>query len=99
MVYKPYWIWPRDLWLYQQELHQVQVSYQTFHLAASSHDALVSGIYQRPNICKSITFQDSAFLSGPQKTNKSLKSVDNELYALRAEKNERSRRQYKPPGR
>ena len=31
--------------------------------------------------------------------NKRLKSLENDLYAMRAEKNERSRREYKSPGR
>ena len=52
-----------------------------------------------PDIPKQVTFQDSDLLSGLQKINKKLKSLENELYALRAEKNERSRRQYKSPGR
>ena len=68
-------------------------------MTASSHDGLTSGIYQKPDISKQVTFQDSALLSGLQKINKKLKSLDNSLYALRAERNERSRREYKSPGR
>ena len=33
-----------------------------------------------------MTFQDSALLSGLQKINKKLKSLDNDFFALRAEK-------------
>ena len=51
------------------------------------------------DIPKQVTFQDSAVLSGLQKINKKLKSLDNDSYALRVEKNERSRREYKQPGR
>ena len=40
---------------------------------ASSHDGLPSGIYQKPDISKQVTFQDSALLSGLQKINKKLK--------------------------
>ena len=68
-------------------------------MVASNHDGLNSGIYQKPDIAKQVTFQDSALLSGLQKINKKLKSLDNDLYALRAERNERSRREYKSPGR
>ena len=46
-----------------------------------------------------MTFQDSALLGGLQKFNKKLKSLDNALYTLRSERNERSRREYKSPGR
>ena len=46
-----------------------------------------------------MTFQDSALLSGLQKINKDLKSLDDDLYALGAGRNERSRREYKSPGR
>ena len=46
-----------------------------------------------------MTFQGSALLSGLQKIIKKLKSLDNDLYAMRAEKNKRSRREYKSPGR
>ena len=46
-----------------------------------------------------MTFQYSAQLSGLQDINKKLKSLDNDLYALRAERNERSRREYKSPER
>ena len=38
-------------------------------MAASSHDGLVSGIYQKPDISKQVTFEDSALLSGLQKIN------------------------------
>ena len=55
-------------------------------MVTSSHNGLASGIYQKPDIPKQVTFQDSALLSGPQKINKKLKSLDNDLYALRAEK-------------
>ena len=68
-------------------------------MVASSHDGLASGIYQKPDIPKQGTFQDSALLSGLQKINKKLESLDNDLYALRAETNERSRREYKSPGK
>ena len=68
-------------------------------MVALSHDGLASDNYQRPDILKQVTFQDSALLSGLQKINKKLKSVDNDLCALRAERNERSRREYKSPGR
>ena len=68
-------------------------------MVASNHDGLNSGIYQKPDIAKQVTFQDSALLSGLQKINKKLKSLDNDLYALRTERNERSRREYKSPGR
>ena len=68
-------------------------------IVASSHDGLASGNYQKLDIPKEATFQDSALLSGPQKINKKLKSLDNDLYALRAERNERSRREYQSPGR
>ena len=59
-----------------------------------SHNGLASGIYQKPYIPKQVTFQDSALLrlSGLQKINKKLKSLDNDLYVRTAEKNERSRR-------
>ena len=65
-------------------------------MVVSNHDGLNSGIYQKPDIAKQVTFQDSALLSGLQMINKKLKSLDNDLYALR---NERSRREYKSPGR
>ena len=68
-------------------------------MVASSHNGLASGNYQKPDIPKQVTFQDSALLSGLQKINKKLKGLDNDLYALRAERNERSRREYKSPGR
>ena len=61
-------------------------------MVATSHDVLPSGNYQKTDIPKQVTFQDSALLSGLQKINKKLSSLDNDLYALRAEKNERSRR-------
>ena len=67
-------------------------------MAASSHDGLASGIYQKPCIPKQMIFQDSALLGGLEKINKKFKSLDNDLYALRAEKNERLRREYKSPG-
>ena len=54
-------------------------------MVASSHDGLGSGIYQKPDIPKQVTFQDSALLSDLQKINKKLKSLDNDLYALRTE--------------
>ena len=68
-------------------------------MVASSYDALASGIYQKSDIPKQLTFQDSALLSGLQKINKKLKGLDNDLYALRAERKERSRRESKSPGR
>ena len=68
-------------------------------MAASSHDGLALGIFQKSVIPKQETFQDSALLSGLQKINKKLKSLDNDLYATKAEKNDRSRREYKSPGR
>ena len=55
-------------------------------MAASSHDGLASGMYQKPDIPKQVTFQDSALLGGLQKINKKLKSLDNDLHALRTEK-------------
>ena len=54
-------------------------------MAASSYDGLASDIYQKPDIPKQVTFQDSILLSGLQKINKKLKSLDNDLSALRAE--------------
>ena len=57
-------------------------------MRASSHDGLASGIYQKPDIPKQVIFQDSALMSGLQKINKRLKSLDNDLNAMRAEKNE-----------
>ena len=68
-------------------------------MVASIHDGLPSGIYQKPDISKQVTFQDSALLSGLQKINKKLKGLDNDLYAMGTERNERSRREYKSPGR
>ena len=68
-------------------------------MVASNHDGLTSGIYQKPDISKQVIFQDSALLSGLQKINKKLKSLDNDLYAMRTERNERSIREYKSPGR
>ena len=68
-------------------------------MAASSHDGLSSVMYIRPDIPKQVTIQDSALLYGLQKIIKKLKSPENDLYASRAEKNERSRRQNKSPGR
>ena len=68
-------------------------------MVASNHDGLNSGIYQKPDISKQVTFQDLALLSGLQKINKKLKSLDNDLYAMRTERNERSRREYKSLGR
>ena len=68
-------------------------------MVASNHDGLTSGSYQKPDISKQVAFQDSALLSGLQKINKILKSLDNDLYAMRAERNERSRREYNSPGR
>ena len=68
-------------------------------MAASGHDRLASGIYQEPDISKQVTFQDSALLSGLQKINKKLKSLDNDLYAMIAERSERPRREYKSPER
>ena len=47
-------------------------------MAASSHDGLASGMYQKPDIPKQVTFPDSALLSGLQKINEKLKSLDNE---------------------
>ena len=63
-------------------------------MVASNQDGLNSGIYQKPDIAKQVTFQDSALLSGLQKINKKLKSQDNDWYAMRTERNERSRREY-----
>ena len=68
-------------------------------MVASNHDGLTSGIFQKPDISKKVTFQESALLSGLQKINKMLKSLDNDLYAVRTERNERSRREYRSPGR
>ena len=39
-------------------------------MVASSHDRSVSGMYQKPDILKQVTFQDSALLSGLQKISK-----------------------------
>ena len=64
-------------------------------MAALSHDGLTSDTYQKPDIPNWVTFQDSALLSGPQKINKKLNILDNDIYASRAEKNEKSGRQYK----
>ena len=60
---------------------------------------MASGNYQKPDILKQLTFQDSALLSGLQKINKKLKSLDNDLYVLQGERNERSRGEYRSPGR
>ena len=60
---------------------------------------MVSGIYQKSDIPKQIIFQDSALQNGLQKINKKLRGLDNALYGMRAEKNERSRKEYKSPGR
>ena len=54
---------------------------------------------QKPDIPKQVTFQDSALLSGLQKINKKLKSLNKALYALRAETYDRSRIQYESPSR
>ena len=56
-------------------------------------------MYQKPDATEQVTFQDSDLLSGPKKIYKMLKSLDDDLCALKAEKNERSRRQYKSPSR
>ena len=68
-------------------------------MAASCQDVLASGMYQKPDIPKQVLFQDSALLSSLQKINKQLKSPDNDMYALRTEKNKRSRKEYKSSGR
>ena len=68
-------------------------------MAASSHDGLASGNYQKPDIPQQETFQDSALLNGLQKVNKKLKRLDNDLYPMRAEKNVRSWRECKSQGR
>ena len=68
-------------------------------MVASSHDGLPSGLYQKPDISKHVTFQDSAVLSGLQRINKKLKSLDNDLNVMRTERNERSKREYKYAGR
>ena len=68
-------------------------------MVASNHDGLASGGYQKPDTSKQVTCQDVGLLSGLQKINKKLKSLDNDLYSMRAERNERSRREYKSPGR
>ena len=57
-------------------------------MAASSHDGLDSGMYQKHHIPKQVTFQDAALLSGLQKINKKLKSFDTDLNALRAKEME-----------
>ena len=41
-------------------------------LTALSYDGLASGMYQQPDIPGQVTFQDSALLSGLQKTNKTI---------------------------
>ena len=58
-------------------------------MAALIHDGLTSGMHQNPDIPKQVTFKDAALLSGLQNTNKRLKSLNNDLYALRPVKNER----------
>ena len=68
-------------------------------MVASSHGGLASGNYQKPDIPKQVTLQDSALLSSLQKINKKLKSLNNVLHALRAERYERSMGEYKSPGR
>ena len=60
---------------------------------------MAPGVYQKPDINRQVTFQDSALLSGHQKIHKKLDHLDNDLYALRAEKNELFSREYKSPGR
>ena len=57
-------------------------------MAASSHDGLSSNMYHKPDIPKQVTFQYLAVLSGLQKISKKLKSLDNDLCALRVERNE-----------
>ena len=57
------------------------------------------GNNQEPNISKQMTFKDSTLVSGLQMTNKMLKSLDSDLYAFRAERNERSIREHRSPGR
>ena len=61
-------------------------------MAASNDNGLASGMYQKLDMPKQVTFHDSALLSGLQKINKKLKYVDSDLYVLRAERKERSRR-------
>ena len=56
------------------------------YLAASSHDGLASGMYQKLEIPRQVNFCDSVLLSGLWKNNNQFKSLDNELYALRAQK-------------
>ena len=41
-------------------------------MAATGYDRLTSGIYQKPDIPKQVTFQDSGLPSGLQKINKKL---------------------------
>ena len=40
-------------------------------MAASNHDRLASDMFQKSDMPKQVTFQDSALLSGLQKINKS----------------------------
>ena len=65
-------------------------------MVASNNDGLASGNYQKPDISKQVTLQESALLSGLQNINKKLKSLDNDLYDLRAEGNERSEKNIDP---
>ena len=40
-------------------------------MVASHHDGLASGMYQKPDILKQVTFQESALLSGLQNIHRS----------------------------
>ena len=100
MTCKLHWIWPKDLWLCQKGTSPGASTISNIpFVAASSHDRLDSCIYQKSDIPKQVTFQNSALLRGLQKINKKLKGLDNDLFAMRAEENERSRREYKSPWR
>ena len=48
---------------------------------------------------KQVNFQNSTLLSGLQRINQMFKYLDNVSYAVRAEKNVGSGKQYKSPGR
>ena len=98
MKYQPHGILPKDFWLYQKALPGTNSIPNNPFMAALSHNGMASGTYNTPDISKQVTFQDSALLCGLQKINKMLKHIDNNLYALTAEKNESSIKQYKSQG-
>ena len=57
-------------------------------IAASGHDRLTLGMYQKPDITEQVAFQDLTVLSVLQKIHKKLKYMNNDLYVLKAERNE-----------